>query len=154
MKQLVDLVETAGLCPLRELLDLPQRREDALAAEAAETVGHVGRVADLAHLAVVDDVDPSLHLTSDDLVHSVALLCVELGGVGTLTADKPDQHLPKLWRTRQAAGVGAQDSLVRTLHLPTSSLRILVHANLATATRDDQAARLRIGAGRVAPVPT
>ena len=54
---------------LREIRQVAIRERMALSAEAGQPVLHVGGVARLAHLAVVDDIDAGLHLTTHHRGH-------------------------------------------------------------------------------------
>ena len=81
-------------------------------AESRQTVLHIGGIGGLGHLAVVDDAHPGIDLAADDLSDRRRDTTLERLTVDRDTISNGPHQLDEVIGTRQAAGVGAGDSMV------------------------------------------
>ena len=96
------------------------RERMALSAEAAQPVLHVGGVARLAHLAVVDEIDAGLDLTTHHRGHRGPDAGVERGGIHRHALLLGVHRADEIGRARQTPGVRREEPLgaVRERHGP------------------------------------
>src|SRR5439155_1222816 len=100
----------------RMLGDVPRHPPRARAAEAPHPPRRIGGEADARLLAIVADVDAGLELAGDHVAHGRLRLARERRRVDRLPAVQAHQQIAQRGRTRQAAGVGGQDSGLASLH--------------------------------------
>ena len=84
--------------------------------EAAEPLVDVGDEARLGIFAVVDDVDAELDLLLHDLLHRARQPRARAGLVDRLALFLGREHVEKIGRAGQRAGVGGEDALGAVLH--------------------------------------
>src|SRR3989442_1320784 len=101
---------------VRMLGDVPRHPPRARAAEAPHPPRRIGGEADARLLAIVADVDAGLELAGDHVAHGRLRLARERRRIDRLPAVQAHQQIAQRGRTRQAAGVGGQDSGLASLH--------------------------------------
>ena len=84
--------------------------------DAADAVPNVGGIGRLAHLAIADDVDAGFDLRRDNVVDRLRRLGFERLCIDSRAGLTPENKVDQRLRPGQAARVGRQDAVGRSLH--------------------------------------
>ncbi len=117
---------------LRIVVEIGMHRARALAAEPGQAVAHVEHEGFARLLAVVDHVEAGVDLLLHDRAHRGAALALDLGRIDRLAAHPLREQSRQRGGTRQAAGMGGQDTLFAALH---RSSEPAIHCQCALAAR-------------------